>query len=1746
MSGFGSGGGGFGNPPNRGGNPFGGGFGGSSGAPGGFGAPAPAPFGSGGFGGSGPQQNQNKGPPPPFGSAPASSSPFGGTNQGGGGGGLTFGSSPNVLVAPSNGGGTNSSSGFGSSNVGRFGGSRSGFGSQPQSQQQQHQQQHQQHANPFGGSRPQSSAPFGGGSQQPSRPPPAPFGAAQASGSPVTFGSSSSVLIGDAGGSKGGSSWGGSGAGAPFSGFSNKSNGKGAGGTGTFGSGPGRTPPSSSNPFGGGSSASSSAPSFGKRSGGFGAALSTGASSEENTGGSGGTNETGGDAPAVRRVSINTAQAEMEEKKRKLQAKIEEKKRHLAERQKQKKEAERKAKQAAPSIAPSKPAQGTNRQDQQQQQQQQQHKQKQPQGSQQSLAERNAQRFAKFNNQSSARSQSPALAAKTRASSGREDLEHAVNLVGLCQTMCPADELRRRENESDIQALEVPLPGKLHPPNWTLEDTAIKRFRRSAADYKLDVPEWVRPPEVLERTMGYLEEWIMERDRQGPDPRFPVKDAPPPPLDVYQFIWDRTRMIRKDFILQNYVGTGGRCDAKAVRCHERIARWHAMCEHQLSHIDDFVTMQSQQNMQELGQTLKTLNAFYDDSLNRSTKEVPHNDTGRETFVPNTNHTVGAGRDDNRSSTGGCFCDTVQGQNPVDYNGVPLNNAGDNPMIARRIIGENNNQTTTRGTAEPEMRGMYMLLILENEGGMEVLKYAARLFKERPAVYHSPPVQLALTIFKAWKDMNYARFFSILRSSSTPYLFSCIMFKQVEVMRRIALCIMSRSYGQVKSTGETLQDQYPLKRLAHVLCFEDMEEAKQTCEFYNITVGKYTSQRTGQTEYCVCWKGSKFEVPKDPEKGHTLRLKPRKMARTIERKLSGSTRLGVCRGDVSGKGATLAETPAQSQLDPIAPTYVAPSAIPQAPAVDPGEEAKQQELVMKQKLERDKLLKEARKKEERDRRAKEELRMKEEKRQLEEQRKKELEERKRTALEERRREEQLRKEEAERKRREQENELQRQKEEALARMIAAEETRARAEEEARKRKELEEKERKEDEERRRLELELRLAEEKRRKQLEEQEMIRRQEEERRREALRLQREEKRKREAEEQRKANEWQARINDATEILAWHRWKRALARTLESLIGSRRSLRAIDPLFKTDNFHLEDLARLAVPNRGSKFEEPISAQPTSKGIIEDSIREKRAEQDSKLAIADMVLLELESVTGDAKPLFRSRESTLLLKVAVIYPETTDVADQSYAGLLHHWISSRVDFGKILTSNRKKSGTSNFTSSDEVRIVIVKGSSYDICATADIALFVIPPHWSGPEQKGEILGELASSLIDDDIPRVALVLRDSVGADEIREINNLIATQLAGNMDAIPIIHPSELSVKAFESALECSFSRIAKLFVHEACVRVSRIPAMQLATKTILAVLWQSIPSVAGEDIDEDAIVECSRLTVHTLIEELAKQFERNETEWSLWPAPEFSSRDGVVQSYFSGAVGLPLEWGRCLDRRVLHQTYESLLSAFRGHFRDAYQRIVVDAPITVQDQCASECAQGQYRRCLERALQWMQTSSSFSGCFLYLPEGLLEFVKKKVGEKVGASPLLSKSKGSNSTKAEIPHLAAEDRLFCDDVPTKNTSKRSRAAPDFFGKRSAPTNGNHPSLKKQKQEDPPVAAGEGPPCVTPVGTVGSQARNPVQTPSTKRRTSALRKGDAYATKLERLLHGDDTIDFVVGQTSSLSEFLRGAPKPKV
>ncbi|RHY34898.1 hypothetical protein DYB32_000591 [Aphanomyces invadans] len=68
-------------------------------------------------------------------------------------------------------------------------------------------------------------------------------------------------------------------------------------------------------------------------------------------------------------------------------------------------------------------------------------------------------------------------------------------------------------------------------------------------------------------------------------------------------------MIRNDFTLQNYRG-GGRHHVIAMDVHERIARFFILCEHELIENPKFI---EQQNMEQLGKTMKSLQDFYDDA-----------------------------------------------------------------------------------------------------------------------------------------------------------------------------------------------------------------------------------------------------------------------------------------------------------------------------------------------------------------------------------------------------------------------------------------------------------------------------------------------------------------------------------------------------------------------------------------------------------------------------------------------------------------------------------------------------------------------------------------------------------------------------------------------------------------------------------------------------------------------------------------------------------------------------------------------------------------------------------------------------------------------------------------------------------------------------------------------------------------------------------------------------------------------------
>ncbi|PWN20429.1 hypothetical protein BCV69DRAFT_283311 [Microstroma glucosiphilum] len=194
-----------------------------------------------------------------------------------------------------------------------------------------------------------------------------------------------------------------------------------------------------------------------------------------------------------------------------------------------------------------------------------------------------------------------------------QQLSAATRFTGSCMEMCPEFEREEREFQGEGDELEV-YPGttKLDPA------LAVKIYRRPAAGRELPLPEDVRPPPVLKQTLDYLFHTLL--------PSSPNSEQL---SHVQGFIWNRTRAIRQDFIVQGQAGP------LTIECHERIARWHILGLHwRGGGVDkegqprewpsDLDPWSEQQELEQLAKTLTSLNEFYDD-LRMSTGQSSPNE-----------------------------------------------------------------------------------------------------------------------------------------------------------------------------------------------------------------------------------------------------------------------------------------------------------------------------------------------------------------------------------------------------------------------------------------------------------------------------------------------------------------------------------------------------------------------------------------------------------------------------------------------------------------------------------------------------------------------------------------------------------------------------------------------------------------------------------------------------------------------------------------------------------------------------------------------------------------------------------------------------------------------------------------------------------------------------------------------------------------------------------------------------------------
>ena len=232
------------------------------------------------------------------------------------------------------------------------------------------------------------------------------------------------------------------------------------------------------------------------------------------------------------------------------------------------------------------------------------------------------------------------------------DMSNSQNIItsahAQCLLMCPISEQKLRQNSNDLHILEK--IGDLSNPSSSF---MIKKYQRSSADHNLKIKENIRTPPTLLKTITHIENNIMTLDKNKTHLQLEFENNNISPslkntsashqqsintfmknknnvpsdvavqsidiLQIYLFVWDRYRMVAKDFILQS---PPERSDLSIwIECYERMIRWHVIMSYRLHNNQEYVRNHHHQNLESLNNLMKTLHSV----LYPSASAILHHD-----------------------------------------------------------------------------------------------------------------------------------------------------------------------------------------------------------------------------------------------------------------------------------------------------------------------------------------------------------------------------------------------------------------------------------------------------------------------------------------------------------------------------------------------------------------------------------------------------------------------------------------------------------------------------------------------------------------------------------------------------------------------------------------------------------------------------------------------------------------------------------------------------------------------------------------------------------------------------------------------------------------------------------------------------------------------------------------------------------------------------------------------------------------
>lgn len=278
----------------------------------------------------------------------------------------------------------------------------------------------------------------------------------------------------------------------------------------------------------------------------------------------------------------------------------------------------------------------------------------------------------------------------------------------------------------------------------------IKRFRRSAAGYDEQLPSDIRTPATLLQTLNYMLRHVIADDET---------------LGlIHKFVWDRTRSIRNDLSIQQLTQIA---DVQvAVKCLERIARFHILSLHILSSPDNTEQFDHHQEREQLNNTFLSLLYYYDD--NRDRVKFVHEDEFRAYYILFAIH-------DQR------------------------------PDLEARV-----QKWPHEIRQSPRIKVALELFAAASN----TWEYQGTLDSKRP---------------NAIAQGFYSRFFSILRSNRVSYLMACIAEIYFNQVRQTAIRSIWKAYCRQPLSQQHKNHEWTIEELTKTLCFDDNDQTIAFCE-----------------------------------------------------------------------------------------------------------------------------------------------------------------------------------------------------------------------------------------------------------------------------------------------------------------------------------------------------------------------------------------------------------------------------------------------------------------------------------------------------------------------------------------------------------------------------------------------------------------------------------------------------------------------------------------------------------------------------------------------------------------------------------------------------------------------------------------------------------------------------------------------------------------------------------------------------